>query len=60
MPEENTVKIFEQKQVRCIWDPEQGINRARVNWQKLGRSEKWIHQRMSGQETRNKLTDYWK
>ncbi|PIP53763.1 MAG: hypothetical protein COX07_08975, partial [Bacteroidetes bacterium CG23_combo_of_CG06-09_8_20_14_all_32_9] len=26
----------------------------------LGRSEKWIQQRMTGQETRNKLTDYWK
>ncbi|MBE6452443.1 MAG: hypothetical protein E7012_03015, partial [Alphaproteobacteria bacterium] len=23
-------------------------------------SEKWIQQRMMGQETRNKLTDYWK
>lgn len=41
-------------------DPEQSINRARENWQKLGRSEKWIQQRMAGQETRNKLTDYWK
>lgn len=40
--------------------PEQSIDRARENWQKLGRSEKWIQQRMSGQETRNKLTDYWK
>lgn len=43
-----------------ISDPEQSLNRARENWQKLGRSEKWIQQRMSGQETRNKLTDYWK
>jgi len=43
-----------------IVDPEQGLDRARENWQKLGRSEKWIQQRMSGQETRNKLTDYWK
>jgi len=41
-------------------DPEQSIDRARDNWLKLGRSEKWIQQRMSGQETRNKLTDYWK
>lgn len=41
-------------------DPEQSLDRARENWQKLGRSEKWIQQRMSGQETRNKLTDYWK
>lgn len=43
-----------------IADPEQSIDRARENWQKLGRSEKWIQQRMSGQETRNKLTGYWK
>jgi DNA-damage-inducible protein D len=42
-----------------IADPEQSIERARENWQKLGRSEKWIQQRMTGQETRNKLTDYW-
>jgi len=42
-----------------ISDPEQSIDRARDNWQKLGRSEKWIQQRMTGQETRNKLTDYW-
>ena len=43
-----------------IADPSQSIDRARGNWQKLGRSEKWIQQRMTGQETRNKLTDYWK
>lgn len=41
-------------------DPSQGLDRARENWKKLGRSEKWIQQRMTGQETRNKLTDYWK
>lgn len=40
-------------------DPSQSIDRARENWRKLGRSEKWIQQRMTGQETRNKLTDYW-
>lgn len=43
-----------------IADPEQSLDRARENWQKLGRSPKWIQQRMTGQETRNKLTDYWK
>lgn len=41
-------------------DPALSLNRARENWQKLGYSEKWIQQRMLGQETRNKLTDYWK
>ena len=43
-----------------IADPAQSLDRARENWQKLGRSSKWIQQRMTGQETRNKLTDYWK
>jgi hypothetical protein len=43
-----------------INDPSLGMDRARENWQKMGRSEKWIQQRMTGQETRNKLTDYWK
>ncbi len=43
-----------------INDPSLGMDRARGNWQKMGRSEKWIQQRMTGQETRNKLTDYWK
>jgi len=43
-----------------IQDPSMSLDRARENWQKIGRSEKWIQQRMTGQETRNKLTDYWK
>jgi DNA-damage-inducible protein D len=43
-----------------IQNPSQSMDRARENWQKMGRSEKWIQQRMTGQETRNKLTDYWK
>ncbi|MBU3658685.1 MAG: hypothetical protein FGM14_02345 [Flavobacteriales bacterium] len=47
------------ERIQEINDPSQSIDRARENWQKLGRSEKWIQQRMSGQETRNKLTDYW-
>jgi len=40
-------------------DPALSLNRARETWQKHGRSEKWNQQRMLGQETRNKLTDYW-
>jgi len=40
-------------------DPARSLNRARETWQKHGRSKKWIQQRMTGQETRNKLTDYW-
>jgi DNA-damage-inducible protein D len=41
-------------------DPGLSLNRARQTWQQHGRSEKWIAQRMTGQETRNKLTDYWR
>ena len=41
-------------------DPGRSLDRARETWQKHGRSDKWIQQRMTGQETRNKLTDYWK
>ena len=41
-------------------DPARSLDRAREYWQQHGRSEKWIQQRMMGQEPRNKLTDYWK
>jgi len=47
------------ERIQEINNPEQSLDRARENWIKLGRSEKWIQQRMTGQETRNKLTDYW-
>jgi len=40
-------------------DPSKALDRARETWQNHGRSEKWLQQRMTGQETRNKLTDYW-
>lgn len=40
-------------------DPALSLDRARQTWQQHGRSDKWIQQRMPGQETRNKLTDYW-
>lgn len=49
-----------QERVQEMADPSTAINRARETYKKLGRSEKWIQQRMTGQETRNKLTDYWK
>ena len=40
-------------------DPELAVSRGRKNWQMMGRSQKWIEQRMMSVETRNKLTDYW-
>ena len=49
-----------QERVQEMADPSTAIDRARETYKKLGRSEKWIQQRMTGQETRNKLTDYWK
>ena len=48
------------ERIQEIADPERSLNRARDNWSKQGRSNEWIQRRMSGQETRNKLTDYWK
>ncbi len=48
------------ERIQEIADPEKSINRGRENWKRLGRSQRWIQQRMMGQETRNKLTDYWK
>lgn len=40
-------------------NPELSISRGRKNWQLMGRSQKWVEQRMLSVETRNKLTDYW-
>ena len=48
------------ERIKEMTDPTTAIDRARETYKKLGRSEKWIQQRMMGQETRNKLTDYWK
>lgn len=48
------------ERIQEMADPEKSLNRARENWKRHGRSEKWIQQRMTGQETRNKLTDYWR
>ena len=44
---------FDGKSIRRVYDE------ATETWQQHGRSDKWIQQRMTGQETRNKLTDYW-
>ncbi len=63
-PKAEPIKLWLAKvgheRIQEIADPERSLDRARENWKKHGRSEKWIQQRMMGQETRNKLTDYWK
>jgi len=48
------------ERIQDMGDPARSLDRARDYWRQHGRSEKWIQQRMMGQETRNKLTDYWK
>ncbi|MFA7369349.1 MAG: Bro-N domain-containing protein [Kiritimatiellales bacterium] len=48
------------ERIQDMSDPARSLDRAREYWKQHGRSEKWIQQRMTGQETRNKLTDYWK
>ena len=63
-PKAEPIKLWLAKvgyeRMQEIADPERSLDRARENWQKHGRSEKWIEKRMMSQETRNKLTDYWK
>ncbi len=62
-PKAEPIKLWLAKvgyeRMQEIADPAQALDRARQAWQQLGRSDKWIQQRMTGQETRNKLTDYW-
>ncbi len=62
-PKAEPIKIWLAKvgyeRMQEMADPALSLNRAREIWQKHGRSDKWIQQRMTGQETRNKLTDYW-
>ena len=63
-PKAEPIKLWLAKvgyeRIQEVSDPEKALNRSRSYWQRLGRSQKWIQQRMMGQETRNKLTDYWK
>lgn len=62
-PKAEPIKLWLAKvgyeRMQEIADPAQALDRARQTWQQHGRSDKWIAQRMTGQETRNKLTDYW-
>lgn len=48
------------ERIQEINDPGQGIDRARENWQKLGRSEKWIQQRMTLKLNINRGLQGWK
>jgi hypothetical protein len=63
-PKAEPIKLWLAKvgyeRIQEMADPAQSLERARETWQKHGYSEKWIQQRMMGQEIRGKLTDYWK
>jgi len=63
-PKAEPIKLWLAKvgyeRMQDMADPARSLDRAREYWQQHGRSKKWIQQRMMGQETRNKLTDYWK
>ena len=63
-PKAEPIKLWLAKvgyeRIQDMSDPARSLDRAREYWKRHGRSEKWIQQRMMGQETRNKLTDYWK
>ena len=63
-PRAEPIKLWLAKvgyeRIQDMGNPARSLDRAREYWQQHGRSEKWIQQRMMGQETRNKLTDYWK
>lgn len=62
-PKAEPIKLWLAKvgyeRIQEIADPSLSLDRARQIYKKQGRSDKWIAQRMTGQETRNKLTDYW-
>lgn len=62
-PKAEPIKLWLAKvgyeRMQEIADPALSLERAREIWKQHGRSEKWIQQRMMGQETRAKLTDYW-
>jgi hypothetical protein len=63
-PKAEPIKVWLAKvgyeRMQELADPALSLDRARQTWQQHGRSDKWIQQRMTGQETRNKLTDYWR
>ena len=63
-PKAEPIKLWLAKvghvRMQELADPALSLNRARQTWQQHDRSDKWIAQRMTGQETRNKLTNYWR
>lgn len=63
-PRAEPIKLWLAKvgyeRIQDMGDPARSLDGAGEYWKQQGRGEKWIQRRMMGQETRNKLTDYWK
>jgi len=61
-PKAEPIKLWLAKvgyeRMQELADPALSLERARETWQKHGRSEKWIQQRMTGQETRASLPEH--
>jgi len=55
-PKAEPIKLWLGKvgyeRIQDMSDPARSLDRAREYWQQHGRGEKWIQQRMMGQETR--------
>ena len=52
-PKAEPIKLWLAKvgyeRIQEVSDPEKALNRSRLYWQRMGRSAKWIQQRMMGQ-----------
>ena len=62
-PKAEPIKLWLAKvgyeRMQELADPAIAVVRARETWERHGRDEKWIQQRLMGLETRLKLTEYW-
>ncbi len=62
-PKAEPIKLWLAKvgyeRMQELSDPAIAVVRARETWERHGRDEKWIQQRLMGLETRLKLTEYW-
>ncbi len=63
-PRAEPIKLWLAKvgyeRIQDMGDPARSLDGDGEYWKQHGRGGKWIQRRMMGQETRNKLTDYWK
>ena len=62
-PQAESIKLWQanvgNENLQEMADPALLLDRARQTWRQQGRSDKWITQRMTGQESRSTLTDHW-